>query len=100
MTLKHKYTGYCVGREIHFSKNDTVGNVLEILLEELTWLVEKVGCRPYLTLNIDDLMSVSDEPYDWGFGAMNRYYLWKDRTTNKCEKQSGNHYLDCECIEF
>ena len=54
-----------------------MGNVLEILLEELTWLVEKVGCRPYLTLNIDDLMSVSDEPYDWGFGAMNRYYLWK-----------------------
>ena len=43
VTLRHKYTGYCVGREIHFSKNDTVGNVLEILLEELTWLIEKVA---------------------------------------------------------
>ena len=89
VTSTHKYTGYCMGREIHFSKRDTIENVLEVLLEELTWLIEKVAHIPYLTLNLDDLMSVSDEPYDWAFGEMNRYYLWKERTTNTCVRLSG-----------
>ena len=45
-------------------------------------------------------MSVSDDTYDWGFHEMSRYYIWKERTTNQCVKQSGKHHLDCECTDF
>ena len=63
-------------------------------------VIEKVAWEPYLTLTIGDLMSVSGEPYDWGFGEMNRYYIWKEKTIKQCVKQSGKHYLYCKCTDF
>ena len=45
------------------------------------------------------LLSVadSDSPYDWGFGLLNRYLLWKDNSTNTCK---DGHYFDCMCHSF
>ena len=99
ITVIHKYTHYTVGKVIKFHSKSTQIPVLEKLLSELTPVVTKVIGYPIFPLNFNDLLSVadSDSPYDWEFGVLNRYLLWKDRSTNTCK---DGHYFDCMCHSF
>ena len=99
VTVKHKYTHYTVGKVIKFHRKSYITPVLEKLLSELTPVVTKVIGLPIYPLNADDLISVADResPYDWGFGVLNRYLLWRDNSTSKCR---DGHYFDCICHGF
>ena len=99
ITVIHKYTRYTVGKVIKFHSKSKQIPVLENLLSELTPVVTKVIGYPIFPLNFNDLLSVADSnsPYDWAFGELNRYLLWKDRSTNTCK---DGHYFDCMCHSF
>ena len=99
ITVVHKYTHYTVGKAIKFHRKSTLTPVLDKLLSELTPVVAKVLGIPIYPLNLDDLISVADRdsPYDWGFGVLNRYLLWKDNSTSKC---GDGYYFDCMCHDF
>ena len=92
----HKYPHYTVGKVIKFHRKSALTLVLDKLLSELTPVVAKVLGYPIYPLNLDDLISVADRdsPYDWGFGILNRYFLWKDTSPNTCKDR---HYFDCAC---
>ena len=95
----HKYTCYTVGKVIKFHRKSTLTPVLDKLLSELTPVVAKVLGYPIYPLNLNDLISVADKdsPYDWGFGVLNRFLLWKDDSTSTCK---DGHYFDCMCHSF
>ena len=87
ITVVHKYTHYTVGKVIKFHrKSCSLTPVLDKLLSGLTPVVTKVLGISIYPLNLDDLISVADRnsPYDWGFGVLNRFLLWKDNSTSKC----------------
>ena len=95
----HKYTHYTVGKVIKFHRKSILTPVLDKLLSELTPVVAKVLGYPIYPLNLNDLLSVADSdlPYDWGFGVLNRFLLWKDDSTSTCK---DGHYFDCMCHSF
>ena len=99
VTVKHKYTHYTVRKVIKFHRKSSITPVLDKLLSELIPVVTKVIGLPIYPLNADDLISVVDResPYDWGFGMLNRYLLWRDNSTSKCR---NGHYFDCMCHGF
>ena len=99
ITVVYKYTHYTVGKVIKFHRKSTLTPVLDKLLSELTPVVAKVLGIPIYPLNLDDLISVADRnsPYDWGFGVLNRFLLWRDNSTSKCR---DGHYFDCMCHGF
>ena len=59
---------------------------------------QRAACDIY-PLNLDDPISVADRdlPYDWRFGVLNRFLLWKDDSTSTCR---DGHYFDCMCHGF
>ena len=84
---------------IKVHRKSTLSLVLDKLLLELTPVVAKVLGYLIYSLNLNDLISVadSDSPYDWGFGVLNRFLLWKDDSTSTCK---DGHYFDCMCHSF
>ena len=99
ITVVHKYTHYTVGKVIKFHGKSSLTPVLDKLLSELTPVVAKVLGIPIYPLNLDDLISVADRNslYDWDFGVLNRFLLWKDKSTSTCRDR---HYFDCICHGF
>ena len=88
-----------MGKVIKFHGKSSLTPVLDILFSKLTPVVAKVLGIPTYPLNLDDLISVTDRnsPYDWGFGVLNRFLLWKDESTSTCR---DGHYFDCICHGF